>query len=80
MFSRRVVVRRGPGLLGAVALGSAGYAVGAARSRRATPTPEPEQSSPDTRMDELQRAADLKRQGALTDEEFEREKRRILGG
>lgn len=80
MFPRRVIVRRGPGLLGAVALGGAGYAAGAARARRGAAKSEPEPSPPDSRMDELQRAADLKREGALTDEEFEREKRRILGG
>lgn len=73
MFSRRVIVRRGPGLLGAVALG--GAAAGTARARRQGPRAEQEQG----RMDELRRAVDLKREGALTDEEFEREKRRILG-
>jgi Short C-terminal domain len=34
----------------------------------------------DDRLDQLQKLADLKEQGALTEKEFEAEKKKLLGG
>ncbi|MGW2745433.1 SHOCT domain-containing protein [Streptomyces sp. NPDC001450] len=45
--------------------------------------PAPQTAAPDEmtqRIDQLKQLADLKAQGALTDEEFESQKRRLLGG
>jgi hypothetical protein len=42
--------------------------------------PPPPAAAPDDRVERLKDLADLKAQGVLTDEEFAREKARILGG
>jgi len=69
MYRRPVVVRRGPGLLSAVA-------VGADPQRRARPAPA---LSSEDRIGQLQDLGELKASGVLTDDEFLREKRRVLG-
>jgi len=94
MYRRPAVVRRGPGLLGAVAVGGMAYAAGratagqAAQERRQDAQiadlqqqqarPAPALSSED-RIGQLQELGELKASGVLTDEEFLREKRRVLG-
>ena len=75
MFSRRAVVRRGPGLLGTVALGTAGPTRGRRADRRQAPPP-----AQDETVSRLEQLAELHRSGALSDEEFGRAKRRVLGG
>jgi hypothetical protein len=45
----------------------------------ATPAPAQSGSSMDDRIEQLQKLADLKNSGTLTDEEFAAEKARILG-
>jgi hypothetical protein len=95
------MIRRGPGLLGAAALGGLGYAAGRATASREAeeraqnerladleaqqptgPTPyplaPPPATSTDDRVRQLQRLGELKASGVLTDEEFQREKRRVL--
>ncbi len=62
MFRRPVVVRRGPGLLGAE------------DERQSQPMSSAE------RITQLQELGQLKASGVLTDEEFLREKQRVLGG
>jgi hypothetical protein len=42
-------------------------------------TPQPGADDMSTKIDQLKQLGDLKAQGALTDEEFEAQKRRILG-
>ncbi|WP_336115481.1 SHOCT domain-containing protein [Streptomyces sp. PTD9-10] len=45
--------------------------------------PAPQSAAPDEmtqRIDQLKQLADLKAQGVLTEEEFESQKRRLLGG
>jgi hypothetical protein len=103
MFRRRTVVRRGPGLLGAVAVGGAGYAAGRAGANQAAQERSQDQriagleaqqpaappaaaaaaappaTSTDERVRQLQQLGELKASGVLTEEEFEREKQRVLG-
>lgn len=53
-----------------------------ARAQVQTATPRPEDAQPaaqDDRLDRLRQLAGLKEQGALSEEEFQAEKRRILG-
>jgi len=70
MYRRPVVVRRGPGLLGAVAVGAP------LQQQRARPAPA---LSSEDRIGQLQDLGELKASGVLTDDEFLREKRRVLG-
>ncbi len=120
MFRRPVVMRRGPGLLGAVAVGGAAYAAGSASARNraenqaqsaqiaelqaqqaqaqqapayappapayAPPAPQAAPAPPpaaggitDQQLSQLERLAQLKAQGILTDEELAAQKARILG-
>ncbi|HEY7199665.1 MAG TPA: SHOCT domain-containing protein [Candidatus Dormibacteraeota bacterium] len=65
MFRRPMVVRHGPGLLGE-------------RPPAPVATPPPTVSS-EERITQLQELGELKASGVLTDEEFQREKRRVLG-
>ncbi len=51
----------------------------AVRSSRSTAPSPPTGYPPATRIDEIERLAKLHADGALSDEEFQREKRRILG-
>ena len=46
----------------------------------AAPPPPPPPPADDPRIEQLQKLAELKGQGILTDEEFAAEKARILGG
>jgi hypothetical protein len=95
MFRRPLVVRRGPGLLGAAAVGGVAYAAGrgaadrAARERRQdeqianleagqAPAPPPAPAS-DERIRQLRELGELKASGVLSEDEFQREKARILG-
>lgn len=109
MLRRRpVVVRRGPGLLGAAAVGGVAYAAGRSGASRAAQEqmqneqiadlqaqqaapqqpvaapPPPEAAAPadmtsDDRLRQLRELGELKSSGVLTDEEFQREKARLLG-
>lgn len=101
MIGRRaVVVRRGPGLIGAAArtavvAGTATAVSGAvankqaARAQQATATqaaaePAPAPAAPAAaagpdQLGQLERLADLKAQGVLTDEEFSAAKAKLLG-
>jgi len=47
--------------------------------QQAPPPPPPPAPAGDDRLDQLQKLGTLKEQGILTDEEFAREKARILG-
>ena len=108
---RRRAIRRGPGLLGTMAIGGMGYAAGRGAARRAAedqaqkqqiadlqaqhqalaaqqqqapepyaPQPAPAAATGPDRVAQLKDLAALKTQGILTDDEFEREKQRILSG
>ena len=105
MLRRRPVVRRGPGLLGTMAIGGAAYAAGSGAAKRAAqdqaqnqqiadlqaqqqalaaqqqpvaPPAAPAAAAGPDRVAQLKDLAALKAQGILTDDEFEREKQRIL--
>lgn len=104
LFRRRMVVRRGPGLLGAAAVGAGAYAVGRSAADRAAQdrehdaqvadlqaqqaqqaqvrqtAPGQAPASSEERIARLQELSKLKASGVLTDEEFQREKERILAG
>jgi len=95
MFRRPVVMRRGPGLLGAAAIGGVAYAAGRHGANRqweeqqqdeqiadvqAQQAPPQQPMSSEERISQLQELGRLKASGVLTEEEFQNEKRRILGG
>ena len=111
MRRRPVVVRRGPGLLGTMAVGGVAYAAGrggaqqaaqeqalseqiaqlqaeqqalAAQQRAGVAVPPTVATqlaaAPIDRVAQLKDLAQLKDAGVLSDEEFEREKQRILSG
>lgn len=77
------------GLLGAVALGWVAYILTRARFTRPSPSSPPDSPPPTSsyertddgvRIEQLKTLAALHESGALTDSEFEAEKRRVLGG
>jgi hypothetical protein len=80
MRRRRAVVRRGPGLLGAAAIGGVAYAAGRHGARQAESGPTVPATSTDDRIRQLQELAQLREAGVLTDTDVEREKDRILRG
>ena len=84
-----VVRRRGVGLLGATMVGAAGYAAGKSAGKGAAPPQQPQpqeapQAAPppaamtDEKIAQLQKLAELKQAGVLTDEEFAAQKAKIL--
>ena len=92
MFGRPVVVRRGPGLIGAAArtavvAGTATAVAGGVRRRQAeaeqvqaqpaAPAPAPAPATDS--IAELERLAALKQQGVLSDAEFAAAKAKVLG-
>ncbi|WP_228555153.1 SHOCT domain-containing protein [Catenulispora pinisilvae] len=95
MFGRPVVVRRGPGLLGAAArtavvAGTASAVAGGVRRRQADRQAEAEPQAPPApqaaapapggdSIAELERLAALKQQGVLSDAEFAAAKAKVLG-
>ena len=73
-------MRRRRTLLRAAAVGGAGYMAGKRRAEAAGPPPPPG-GAPLTQeqMEQLQSLAQLHDQGILTDQEFDREKAKVLG-
>ncbi len=76
--------RRGVGLLGMAAVGGVGYAAGrshgnsgAAEQTRSEQTP-PADSTMDEKIAQLQKLAELKSDGVLSETEYEAQKARIL--
>ena len=63
--------------------GGAAYAAGRATRGRDEPADEAQQAAPESggesEVDELQRLSDMHDSGALTDEEFDAEKAKLLG-
>lgn len=83
------MMRRRP-LLRMAALGGAGYLAGKSAAQKAQPS-MPAASPPPTaavpgptpaadRLTQLKQLGELRQAGMLTDEEFQKEKQRILGG
>ena len=56
----------------------AGAAIGSAAARRSQPAP-PQAAGDDDQIAQLQKLAELKEQGVLTQEEFDAKKKQILG-
>ena len=107
---RPVVVRRGPGLLGTMAIGGVAYAAGSSAAQKSAqaraqgqqitqlqaeqaamqqqmaqqPAPQQPQAAPpagvtqEQKIEQLQKLAQLKQAGVLTDQEFETQKQKIL--
>ena len=83
-----VVRRRGVGLLGATMVGAAGYAAGKSAGKGAAQPQQPAAAAPqaapppsgmtDEKITQLQKLAQLKQSGVLTDQEFEAQKAKIL--
>lgn len=83
------MMRRRP-LLRMAAIGGAGYLAGKSAAQKAQPsipaeTPPPAAVAPQPvpaadRITQLQQLGELRQAGTLTDEEFQKEKQRILGG
>jgi hypothetical protein len=92
MLRRRVVVRRGIGVLGAAAIGGTAYALGRGKRKQqvaaaqaeqiyqpSAPIPAPEVGNiQDKKITQLKELAELQKSGILSPEEFEKEKKKIL--
>ena len=94
MLRRRVIPRRGVGLLGAAAIGGTAYAVGSRKAKSQKAPKEGENISqpettvtskhPDTsgkqdkKIAQLKELAELQKSGVLSAKEFEKEKKKIL--
>lgn len=78
-----VIVRRGHPLLGAAIVGGVAYKVGQAKAQQAQQQAQqqqaaPVQAAPVDKFAMIEKLNQLKKSGALTEEEFQREKEKLL--
>jgi len=75
-----VIVRRGHPLLGAAIVGGVAYKVGQAKAQQQAQQQQaaPVQAAPVDKFAMIEKLNQLKKSGALTEEEFQREKEKLL--